>query len=127
MAKLTAESVTEQIREHKGNVAAVARSFDVTRQAVLSFLKTRPTLQDALKEARETMKDDAESSLYRAVLAGEGWAVCFYLKTQAKDRGYIERTETQLLGGLEVVEELLDASSTKDNSTPPGPTELPTQ
>jgi hypothetical protein len=27
------------------------------------------------------------------VLAGEPWAVCFYLKCQAKDRGYIERTE----------------------------------
>jgi hypothetical protein len=39
------------------------------------------------------MKDNAESALYSAVLGGEAWAVCFYLKTQAKDRGYVERQE----------------------------------
>ena len=38
--------------------------------------------------------DLAESALKRAVLAGEGWAVCFALKCQGKNRGYVERVET---------------------------------
>jgi hypothetical protein len=32
-------------------------------------------------------------SLYSAVLRGEAWAVCFFLKTQARDRGYVERQD----------------------------------
>jgi hypothetical protein len=27
------------------------------------------------------------------VLKGEAWAVCFFLKCQARERGYVERTE----------------------------------
>jgi hypothetical protein len=46
------------------------------------------------------MKDNAESSLYRAVLDGEPWAVCFYCKTQAKDRGYTERVEQYFEGAM---------------------------
>ena len=38
----------------------------------------------------------AELSLFKAIQTGEAWAVCFYLKTQGKDRGYVERYETQL-------------------------------
>jgi hypothetical protein len=44
------------------------------------------------------MKDDAESALYKAALAGEAWAVCFFLKTQAKDRGYVERVQHRVGG-----------------------------
>jgi len=40
------------------------------------------------------MLDNAESVLYKAVLNGEAWAVCFFLKCQGKSRGYIERQET---------------------------------
>jgi hypothetical protein len=93
MKHLSAERVTEKLRELHGNMSAVARSFGVTRQAVQHFIRCRPSLQAILHECRETMKDNAESVLYRAVLAGEPWAVCFYLKTQAKDRGYVERQE----------------------------------
>src|SRR4029450_2769461 len=35
----------------------------------------------------------AENSLYEAIRRGEAWAVCFYLKCMAKDRGYLERAE----------------------------------
>ena len=39
------------------------------------------------------MLDVGELSLLRAVQNGEAWAVCFLLKTQGKQRGYIERAE----------------------------------
>jgi hypothetical protein len=39
------------------------------------------------------MIDNVESVLYSKALAGEAWAVCFFLKTQAKHRGYVERQE----------------------------------
>jgi hypothetical protein len=47
----------------------------------------------AIKEERERMTDVAEMALFDAIKEGEGWAVCFYLKTQGKERGYIERHE----------------------------------
>jgi hypothetical protein len=93
MTKLTAKLVEAKLREASGNIAAVARVFGVSRQAILQFVNRRPMLQAVLHECRETMLDNAESVLYSAVLAGEAWAVCFYLKTQGKARGYIEKLQ----------------------------------
>lgn len=90
MARLRESAVSQQIAECRGNLAAVARKFGVTRQAVQQFVKAKG-LAGAVEEARESMLDDAETALHTAVLRGEGWAVCFYLKTQGKRRGYIER------------------------------------
>jgi hypothetical protein len=91
-------AVGEQLRKLDGNQAAVARHFGVTRQAVNKLVGSRADLRDACRDARESMKDEAESSLYKAVKSGESWAVCFFLKTQAKDRGYVERQELEHSG-----------------------------
>ena len=93
MAVLKVEPVAEKIRECEGNLAAVGRHFGVCRSAVHRFVRKNESLMEVCAEAREAMKDEAESSLYRAVKAGESWAVCFFLKCQAKDRGYIEKVE----------------------------------
>jgi hypothetical protein len=93
MAKLSVEGVAAKLRECDGSMADVARSFKVTRQAVHVFIERHPALKPVLHDCREVMKDDAEASLYRSVRAEESWAIQFYLKTQAKDRGYIERKE----------------------------------
>jgi len=91
--KLTAKAVTAAIRDMNGNISAVARRLGVCRQTVYNYIERHPSVKDALVEARETMLDNAESVLYRAVLNGEAWAVCFFLKTQGKSRGYVERQE----------------------------------
>jgi hypothetical protein len=109
---LTGPGVEQKLREYHGNFAAVARHFGVTRQAVQRFIGRRPKLQEVAHEARESMKDHAESALYAAVLRGEAWAVCFYLKTQAKDRGYVERAElaADMAVRQHVVEEVVEAA-----------------
>lgn len=91
--KLTAAAVIAAIRDMNGNISAVARRLGVCRQTVYNYIERHPSVKDALVEARETMLDNAESVLYRAVLNGEAWAVCFFLKTQGKSRGYVERQE----------------------------------
>ena len=90
---LDPELVAATLAELQGNIMATAKRYNVHRSSVQELIGKRPALQKVLLDAREGMKDHAESSLYRAVIAGEAWAVCFYLKTQAKDRGYVEKTE----------------------------------
>ena len=108
--KLTVAGVSEQLRKLDGNVAAVGRAYGVTRSAVANYITDHPELKSVRDEARESVKDDAESVLYQQLREGEAWAVCFFLKTQAKDRGYIERTEVEQTSKtrLELVEEIVD-------------------
>jgi hypothetical protein len=93
MAKLNSKIVRELIETCRGNAAAIARSVGVKRQSVVGFIKRRPPLAEALKDARETLVDEAESALALAVDKGEAWAVCFTLKCLGKNRGYVERQE----------------------------------
>ena len=109
--KLTAESVTAAIRDMNGNVSAVAKRLGVCRQTVYTYIDRHPSVKDVLAESRETMLDNAESSLYRAVLAGEAWAVCFFLKTQGKRRGYVERQEVTGAEGGAIVMQWPDTPS----------------
>lgn len=90
---LDPELVAAALAELQGNVAAVAKRFGVARQSVQGIIARRPALQAVATDAREGMLDNAESSLYRAVIAGEAWAVCFFLKTQGRSRGYTERPQ----------------------------------
>lgn len=89
----TVEEYATALREARGLVTHAAARLGVTREAVRRRLQAHPTLQQARDDAREALIDMAESSLFTQIEQGEGWAVCFFLKTQAKDRGYVERSE----------------------------------
>lgn len=93
MCNLKADEVIEVIGEVHGNLTAVSRKLKVSRPTMYKFVDAHPTVRAALDSARESMIDNVESKLYQKALEGEGWAVCFFLKTQGKRRGYIERQE----------------------------------
>lgn len=92
--RLTKKSAAESIKHYNGNISAVARSFGVSRRAVYDLLDKHPDLKELVYEQREAWKDDAESELMRQAMEDKNTtALIFFLKTQAKDRGYIERQE----------------------------------
>ena len=94
MGRLTTDKVIPKIHELRGNLSAVARAFNVSRTTLYTFVRAHPTVQQAVDEAREAMLDHAESMLYRKILDGDTTALIFFLKTQGKKRGYVERVET---------------------------------
>jgi hypothetical protein len=89
--KLDATLVAAALVRAGGNVDRVAKKFGVARSSLAEFIDNRDALRSVLYDAREGMLDDAESALFKAVRKGQGWAVCFFLKTQGRGRGYIER------------------------------------
>jgi hypothetical protein len=91
---LTREAIALKIAPLNGNLDAIARALGSSRRTIKRIIDSDPALLSAWEDAREGMTDNAESALYRGVIAGQAWAVCFYLKTQGRKRGYIERAET---------------------------------
>jgi hypothetical protein len=94
------------LRRSKGMVAVAARELGVSRQALYRRINETPALAELLVEERELVTDTAELALHKAIVSGEAWAVCFYLKTMGKQRGFVERQElTGASGGpLEITE-----------------------
>lgn len=106
--KLDIKTLEAQIIAMSGNISAVARNFGVHRHTIQARIDKHKDLKRLLDDTRETMLDNAESQLYTKVLAGDTAALIFFLKTQGKRRGYVERKETTGGDGVPLYDEIAD-------------------
>lgn len=90
---LTVKQYATAIKASGGFLADAARILNVTRSSVTQRVKRNKKLQVILEEAQEENLDLAEAKLIELVKDGNLGAICFYLKCQGKQRGYVERQE----------------------------------
>lgn len=76
-----------------GNIRLIANRLGVSRPTIYAYKKKWKTVEDALKDEKEEMLDLAENKLWKLINDENITAIIFYLKTQGKQRGYIERQE----------------------------------
>jgi hypothetical protein len=101
--RLTDTSIETALIAARGNVSYAASSLGVSRNAIYAHIQKNPQLAQVLTDAREAIVDAAENALMAAVVAKQGWAVCFTLKTIGRDRGYVERVEQQHSGQVAIM------------------------
>lgn len=100
-SQLDRDEVIRELIKVKGNVMQAAKNMDLPRSTLSGYIQADDSLVELLNECRQEIVDNAETALHRAVLTGEAWAVCFTLKTQGKNRGYIEREKDPRIPDLE--------------------------
>lgn len=91
--RFTREHVITAIHDTKALISLAAQRLQCSPTTIHNYAKRYPEVAAAIREEREAMTDVAELSLFNCIQKGEGWAVCFYLKTQGRNRGYVERLE----------------------------------
>jgi len=121
------EKIISALMSTKGMIAAAARMLGCDRGTIYDAAKRHPAIQDVIDGERELQLDMAEIALFTAISKGEGWAVCFYLKCQGRKRGYIEKAEAQLAGGMTLADLILgsykldDKNVAAERGSTPGP------
>lgn len=110
----TAEEVVKAIENSRGFVTTIAKNLGCSRVHVYRLVEKYATAKEALENEREGVKDFAEGKLVQQIDAGNITAIIFYLKCQAKDRGYVEKQEISLL----VEKELEKALDTLEKKLP---------
>ena len=98
MCKFTANEVIEAIKEARGFVTVAASKLGCSRTTMYVYLKKYATAATALEDEREKRHDFVESKLMSAINGDNITAIIFYLKTQCKDRGYVERYQQEVTG-----------------------------
>ena len=96
--RYTAEMVADAIRAAGGLVTVAADRLGCTPRTVRLYIERYPTVKEAWEDASDRILDFGESKLIEQVKKGEGWAVCFLLKTKGRKRGYVERYEHEHSG-----------------------------
>src|ERR671911_769612 len=100
--KYTAEQIIAALGESHGMIAPAAPSLGCSRDTSRRYLAEYEEIAQAIADEREATTDLAENKLRDAIIRGEAWAICFYLKCMAKDRGYVERGELTGTNGAPV-------------------------
>jgi len=104
--KLTAEKMIAAIEEAKGFVSKACDILECSRQHWYKKLKEFPTVQAKVDEIREKRTDYVESKMMKLIDELNPTMIIFYLKTQAKDRGYVERQEVTGAEGKDIIVKL---------------------
>ena len=99
----TDDELIAGLKSAGGMVHLAARQLGCAPTVIYRRLKRSERLREVLEDQREEFLDIAEASLKRKVIDGEGWAVCFTLKTLGKSRGYVERKELTGANGERLV------------------------
>ena len=87
------KAVLQALEQTLGVVTAACQQAGVGRTQYYQWLKEDPEFLQDVKDLKNVAKDFVESQLFKQIKDGNTSATIFYLKTQAKDRGYVERME----------------------------------
>jgi hypothetical protein len=98
--KYSVAAMAAALLASRGLVSVAADRLGCSAETIRLYRKRHPSVEAACREARDAMTDIAELALYNKIRDGEGWAVCFYLKTQGKERGYVETVEQRHSGEI---------------------------
>jgi len=86
------EKITKALIDFKGNITRASEAIGINRRTLTRYLADDPQLKEVQLEAKEVEKDFYEECLRNHAEKNVVGAI-FYLKTQARDRGYIENPE----------------------------------
>ena len=93
-----------------GNLSTAAKSLSVDRATLYKWIE-QEGLEEAVIEGRNTRIDFVESKLDQKINSVDTTAIIFFLKTQGKNRGYVERQEITGKDGQKIFEvSIIDGS-----------------
>lgn len=104
--RYTVAQIKEALIANSGFQIHAATELGCDRSTVENYILRYPELQEVLRNEVEKQKDHAELQLQHAIKDREPWAITLFLKTRAKDRGYVERVEQTGRDGGPIKEEL---------------------
>jgi len=101
------KDMIEALTKSAGNVSAACKMVGVSRQTHYAWLDKSDTYKKEYGDSLEQLKDFVETELLKNIKGGSVAAQIFWLKTKAKDRGYVERVELDASEGFVPVQIVL--------------------
>lgn len=89
----TPEQIRDALIKAKGYQYRAANLLQCHHKTVERYVTRYPELKEIADQFKGERTDAVEGVLVAKALAGEPWAVIFYLKTQGRARGYTEKFE----------------------------------
>lgn len=95
--------VIDVMKSNFGNITMACEQVGISRQTFYRWKNECAEFKDVVENIDEYLVDFAEHSLMRQIREGNTVATIFYLKTKGKKRGYVEKSELDVSGGVSVI------------------------
>jgi len=102
------EQFLSELENTMGIVSQASKRVGIDRTTPYRWKKEDKQFSEDMDEIQNVVLDFAESKLYELVDDKHPTAIIFLLKTKGKDRGYVERQEFDIEGGLNLSVEFVE-------------------
>ncbi len=97
----TKKALLESLEKSLGVVTTACKQVGIDRTTFYRYYKEDKEFKKQVDDLSNVAKDFVESQLFKQIQDGIPTSTIFYLKTKAKDRGYIERQQIEHSGGIQ--------------------------
>jgi hypothetical protein len=87
------KQIIEALHHSNGVVTSAIESVKVHRSTFYKWMKEDEAFKQEVDDIRESALDFVESKMFERIENGSDTMIIFFLKTQGKKRGYIERSQ----------------------------------
>lgn len=87
------KAMLEALTSSLGIVSTACKKVGIARQTHYEWLSLDESYKREVKDIKNYAVDFAETQLFQCIKDKRETSIIFYLKTQGKDRGYVERQE----------------------------------
>jgi len=102
--KVSHDQIAEALRKSGGMITRAAELLHVDTSTISKRVSRSPKLQEIRTKVKMDTIEILESVLIEKAKGGDLGAICFYLKCQGKDQGWVERQEMKHdVGGQSVL------------------------
>lgn len=102
MTKLSKKIIKDVLPGTAGVVIKICHLIQCSTTAFYTFEAKNPEVIEWRLRERQNAVDRAENTIFEAAAAGNLKAAMYVAKTIGKDRGWVERTESVVTGGLDL-------------------------
>jgi hypothetical protein len=114
----TKKALLEALEKSLGIVTTACKKVGIGRTTYYDWYNTDPEFKAKVDDLKNVALDFAESQLHKQIQDNSTSATIFYLKTQGKKRGYVERQELDLSSGNEQINKIeIEIVEPKGNSS----------
>tara|TARA_R100000734_G_C3276057_1_gene70848 strand:+ start:383 stop:760 length:378 start_codon:yes stop_codon:yes gene_type:complete len=114
----TKKAMLDALEKSLGIVTTACKKVGIGRTTYYDWYNTDPEFKAKVDDLKNVALDFAESQLHKQIQDNSTSATIFYLKTQGKKRGYVERQELDLSSGNEQINKIeIEIVEPKGNSS----------
>lgn len=92
--KVKKNAVIQALEKTLGVVTPACQKAGISRDTFYEWFNKDEEFRKAVKATKDIALDFTENELLKQIKEGDTTAIIFYLKTQGKNRGYVERQES---------------------------------